>query len=509
MQNASPRARRSSRQLLWLGGGIVSALGCNYPDPARDAAAACAIYALSTCQALERCGSASLAAFGSLETCQIQLSVECEHGLRQPDVLSTSRAVRVCADAMSAVCCTGLYNRELPPSCAVPRGKRSEGAACSVAAQCAGGRCVRLQATDAWGQCRELAAPGQSCSSFADCHEGAVCNAAGRCVMLAALGEPCSELAPCRSPLACNAGRCEAAPALGACGALGCEQEPLAAASACQLFAQTLCERLGVCAPALVTRVYGDSIGCVSRNNLGCLTRQRTPDVISSAAGLSACTQQLSSLECGALLDNALPAVCQLAPGARANGRACSDDAQCASTRCARARCRVRRVSGARRRRAAVSSWQRLCAGLVCTSDLLCRRPAGLDASCDARHPCAFPLTCAALRCSAPLALGSACEPASDRCDRYAGLACDTQSARCRSWLQAPPGQACGYTGAGWAECSASGSCRTAPGASAGLCEGPLPDGASCVEGTTSGCLTPARCVAGMCRLPAPEDCAS
>jgi hypothetical protein len=147
--------------------------------------------------------------------------------------------------------------------------------------------------------------------------------------------------------------------------------------------------------------------------------------------------------------------------------------------------------------------------GLVCTSELVCRVPSALDAACAERQPCAFPWTCSNARCSAALVAGAACDPVGDRCDRYAGLACGgLASSTCNRWLVASAGQACGNTPAGWAECGAAGRCRVAAGAAMGTCDSHAADGGACAEGTAGPtCLSPARCVGGVCRLPVAGEC--
>jgi hypothetical protein len=507
MSSVRLRARHLG-QSLWLACCCALAGSCDFADYATEAAGACTAYAGSTCATLQRCGAALLAPYGSLEGCTKQLGSSCLNDLMQPDVLSTSSAVRACGAQMASVDCSALLNRELPASCSAARGKRSNGAECSVNAQCAGGRCVASRVDGAWGECRELARETEPCLHFSDCAGSLVCTREGRCAPLAMPGDACSELAPCRAPFECVAGSCDQAQLAAGCDATSCPDDPAAAESACRALSEALCTRLKTCASSVVASAYGDHAICVVRTMLTCTARQRATDVVSSVAGLATCGQMLADVDCRALLDNALPAECQLAPGMRVAGQPCGDDAQCATTRCWRgagAACGTCTALADAELPCGVSGD---CApGLVCTGDFVCRAAGVLDAACDPGHPCAYPLTCASGRCSPSLAAGNACDPASDRCDRYAGLACNTSTSTCSAWLLGLPGQSCALTATGWVECSAGSSCRITSGSSAGLCDGPAQDGAPCVVGMPPACLSPARCIQGVCVPPSPEAC--
>jgi len=70
------------------------------------------------------------------------------------------------------------------------------------------------------------------------------------------------------------------------------------------------------------------------RHRSSCVARLALPGTSLTAARLDACLAAARSLPCGA---RERPAECVVRPGALADGAACEDDAQCASTRCARA----------------------------------------------------------------------------------------------------------------------------------------------------------------------------
>jgi hypothetical protein len=303
MRSVSQRSR-SWRRGLWLACCIVlAASGCSYPEPATEAAEACAAYAAQTCQTLQRCGNALLAPYGSLEDCRAQLGASCSFGLLQPDVGSTSSGVRLCGAWMAIVDCTDLLNGELPAACGLARASAAkvpsaawERSAPAGAApggeQAAGAAAASSPGPAGVQQLRRL--PG-GLGMHGRPVQQARCS--GRCVQRAYAMSGSVDV--CRRPLRPE---CEC----GSCDAGSCQDDAGTPAAACRALAQALCTRLTACAPSLVASLYGDTTTCATRAAAACLTRQQTPDVVSSAAGLAACTQLLASSECAALLDNAL-----------------------------------------------------------------------------------------------------------------------------------------------------------------------------------------------------------
>jgi hypothetical protein len=472
---------------------------CVTYDPL-EAARGCEAYALGTCQSFARCSPMLIAAYGSLEACQAQLALSCTYSLHQPDVLGTGAGAELCGVLMSGLDCNALWNGELPLECLPPSGRRGNGAACDVGAQCASARCWRAAAESATGTCEELSSVGQACLGSSDCSPRLVCSPAQTCVRPARAGQACSDAQPCRAPLYCSEGLCSDP-------ALVPQLEPLDPERECEGFARAMCARLEACSTFLVVGSYGSADACIARTASTCVDGLALPDSAATAFGIAGCAAALSGVSCNALFENALPEACSLVAGARVDGAACVVDAQCASTRCARTAGSTRCGSCAAR-----ASNEGQCVantdcerGLICASDNKCRTPAAPGASCDTTHPCGLPWVCSAGTCQPALELGAACDPTADRCDPYAALSCDYNTQHCAGWARSAAGQACGYTAQGLLACVGSATCQLAD-EWQGTCRAPAADGGACQTDDAS-CLAPAQCRDGVCVLGSGGDC--
>lgn len=471
--------------------GLLLACCASY-DP-REAARGCQAYALGTCQSYARCSPQLIAAYGSLEACQDQLAGSCTHSLQQPDVLGTGAGAEACGVSMSGLDCGALWNGQLPLECLPGSGRRGDGAACSVGAQCASTRCRKVVPESATGSCEEPSGLGQACLGFGDCSPTLICGPSQTCIWLARAGQPCSELQPCEAPLYCNEGVC-AVPVEARDPRIECEG-----------FARALCARFEQCSTFLVDGSYGSMDACIARSAYTCVDGLTLPDSSATALGIAGCSAALSDVSCNALLENALPEACSLGPGARLDGAACVADAQCASTRCARALAGPRCGSCAARATIEGQCFVNTdCEhGLICTSDGSCRVPAAAGAACDTTHPCSWPWLCAAGSCQPALELAADCDPKADRCNAYVALGCDYNTQRCASWLRSAAGQACGYTAQGLAACLGSATCELSDWQ--GTCLAPAADGGACQAGVS--CVAPAQCRDGVCVLGSGGDC--
>lgn len=469
--------------------------GCRLVDTEAEAANGCEAYASDACQVYARCGAPFLAPYGSIGGCNHQLAKACTDSLAQPDGIGSGAGAAACGELLLGLDCNAIINGELPPGCQAPAGRRSDRAPCSVGGQCASARCAKSALDAQWGECRERVGYGEPCLTPIDCQAGMVCSPKNACVVLGGNGEACSEAVPCRAPLFCEAGRCTSQPSAST---------PQEDAAACQAFGTAICARLGACSAALLASEYGDPGTCATRNASGCMLGLHAPDSVSSAAGVMSCGNALATFSCHALLENALPPDCRLANGARQNGRSCGSDAQCASTRCARApNAACGTCSTLALAEQACTTNSDCGVGLICSATGVCRALAALGSSCDPGHPCAIPLICSKGSCVSPLALGAPCQWDDDRCDRYAGLLCS--SGTCAPWLNASPGGRCGSTPDGWAVCSAGSTCSDA--ANGGSCEGPLRDDGPCNVDSGPKCLAPALCIVGSCAIVNPAAC--
>jgi hypothetical protein len=71
----------------------------------------------------------------------------------------------------------------------------------------------------------------------------------------------------------------------------------------------------------------------------------------------------------------------------------------------------------------------------------------------------------------------------------------------CTPVVYAKVGEACGITGMMYAVCTASADCKMQK------CVAPATDGAPCDATNGPGCLAPAKCVGGLCKLEDPAAC--
>ena len=315
----------------------------------------------------------------------------------------------------------------------------------------------------------------------------------------------------------------------------GDEAADSAAASACDhLFDVITSTRCGALEPpaaalAAMRPLYEQS----------CVARLRLPATSWTAASLEACATAGAASPCDA---TARPAACIVAAGSRPDGAACSDDAQCASTRCARTfgttpgggpatipacgtcspagaagePCGAGVGDGCADGTACVASPKPVCAsihagveddpcdgvartcapGLACDAALaVCRPLPTRGEPCASPDACQRPYACLLGQCADPRPPGSPCTASRDCAP---GLVCagwDGRGVRrvrkCVDPTWAAPGGACGDT----APCLV-GSCS----GDAATCPRVLPDGAACVAFDPAATCGPySACMDGRC----------
>ena len=452
---------------LWL------SAGCRFSDPRAHDERACQHYARETCARLSACSPWVIEqTYQPARGCREALTGPCVDSLAEPDVLSNADGVFACGDTMEHVTCSQLVNNELPSSCRAPRGRRGDGVACEVDAQCASARCVQHPHTGR-GTCREQVQSGGSCANPSDCRPPLVCAPNRRCTALGGRSVACSTNRPCRYPLACLDDDC-APSATGACRGDECDpRSPERIGTACTAYASALCAQLASCSPALLTSVYGELDVCGERTQGACERSASAAHAVGTGAGIALCAAALDTISCEDLLNNSLPEACRPLPGQLDDTSACAEHAECASLRCARAddtlcgRCAELANEGER-----CATASDCAVGLVCTTAALCALPLAERGRCASDRPCAFPLVCAAGACSTTLASGSPCDPKADRCNTFAGQVCGPLSLVCEPLRYERAGGPCGWVDGGWTACS---------------------QGATCVEsGATSHCVAAA-----------------
>src|SRR6266545_6065648 len=252
-----------------------------------------------------------------------------------------------------------------------------------------------------------------------------------------------------------------------------------AAAEACAALSKALCARTETCTPFVVGLFFGSRTVCEQRLALDCLPKFGAPGTSATPAKTSICADSLATHPCTAFAKGDFGAACAPEAGSLAAGVACGDDAQCASTFCARAPDAVCGVC------APTTQAGSPCVRGACSAGTVC--PMG-KSSCVALEPGQLGATCTI----------------QEQCDVGNGVGCSTVSGRCIRLTLGSTTGTCGADVAGsmYTACMASGTCSKLLG---GTCTMTAADGAACSTASSGpACLPPARCVGGRCTLPDP-----
>jgi len=255
------------------------------------------------------------------------------------------------------------------------------------------------------------------------------------------------------------------------------------ASAACASFAAAVCDKLKTCTPFVLGVLYGNAIVCQARLTLSCLPSFAAPGTSATPAKTTACEQSIAALGCPQFLAADWGPACKTDPGTFAVGAPCADDAQCATTFCARApdaACGICQPS---------TKAGDPCVRGSCSAGTVC--PAG-------QSTCITPV---------PGKVGDPCT-AEEQCDLAHAVGCNTGSAKCLSLTLASAQGSCGANSivpTSYAVCPASGTCSALLG---GRCSSAAADNASCSTADTgTHCLPPARCVAARCTVVDATSC--
>jgi hypothetical protein len=256
------------------------------------------------------------------------------------------------------------------------------------------------------------------------------------------------------------------------------------ASKACADVADAICAKLATCSKFALDVTYGDVAKCKERAVINCAESFSAPGTSATPAKAEACAQSLGSLACDDFLTGKLGAACTPAAGALTEGASCTEDAQCASTFCARA------PTAACGKCAAITTPGSACVNESCSRGLAC--PKGTTS-------CVVPVRGK---------VGDACAKLED-CDVATGVGCNTLSKKCIQLTVSDPGTSCGapsISATTFGVCRASGSCSSNLN---GTCNAPAAaDDATCSTADTGPkCLPPARCVGTKCTVTAPTSC--
>ncbi len=299
----------------------------------------------------------------------------------------------------------------------------------------------------------------------------------------------------------------------------------VSAQQACERYTETLCGKIGSCANLFLKISYGDVATCKTRAMIDCLQVAAAPSTGAKPADITACATAAGAATCENLLNNKWPSECAPKVGALENGRACGDDSQCKSTFCGYdgdtklcGVCAEKPVDGG----ACVDT--KCPMGLACHQDK-CVKAVGDGGACSDAIPCLEGYTCVGATCKKNVATeGAACDEdgvTAANCDGSAGLICLAK--KCHLAKYVGDGQPCGVEGTlsplnitGITVCEKNGYCNGAdlaamPPVLKGTCSPGAKDGETCVADASvwkgPGCMEPAECIAGKCKLPDSAAC--
>jgi hypothetical protein len=310
-------------------------------------------------------------------------------------------------------------------------------------------------------------------------------------------------------PSGTGGGRADAAVALDAPPPVDLAPD-LPSTEFCAAYAAKFCDRVASCSPPYLVWVYGTTAACAQRFELQCQAEAVAPGSGVSAAAAMTCAAALDGASCDDLMADSVPA-CQV-KGTLPAGAACGSGSQCASGFCRTpetafcGKCDARGAEGSSCDSDAACQFP-----LLCSEAGRCAAPAGEGELCNESRPCKpGPLFCGSDNtCHRPSGEGKACNrtgsAAYQPCET--GLICrPTANGTCRPLRLVDPGLTCGIspTGSSVVLCNGSGSCVD------DTCRLPGKDGEACTAsplGDSGGCLPPALCLGGLCKLPDPASC--
>lgn len=270
--------------------------------------------------------------------------------------------------------------------------------------------------------------------------------------------------------------------------------------TACEDFANALCDRYYSCDTYWVTFSYLDSADCKTRGKAICLSESGldglAPDYVSQ---LNTCASAFSSAACNDLVSGVQ--ICQI-QGQRPIGDPCATASQCASAYCTYSidSC------GSCQNRVAVGQTcdpaSSVCeSGSICNySTMQCTAYKQKGQSCSAAGDmCAPPSVCYSNTCVDPLTEGQSCGANAPGCDSTKGLYCNPISASCEVYTIHSAGQSCTYdTNTGELSlCGADSVCNSSQ-----VCDARKQDGQACT--TSTQCRVGSHCVNSTCQLAYP-----
>jgi len=284
---------------------------------------------------------------------------------------------------------------------------------------------------------------------------------------------------------------------------------------ACADLVTAVCGKYNECSPTLIKTLYGDVATCVSRLNLSCASFDQWPGTSWTAEKMEACAQTISGAGCeNGLLGAFATDACQTTPGSLPNGSPCGDSSQCAGGRCDKSTPSDGGFSTQNTCGVCETGTNLSCGDAgACTSPDECRwdslngytcvTPVPEGASCSNSTPCVSGLNCRDGICKKPLGIGAACTTTSFDCDSLQGLSCIDMTCQLPTFVG--PGETCSSPSI---RCTGSDCISTLTDAGiTGTCVARAADNAPCNNSDGPRCLSPAKCLDGVCKVPDYTQC--
>src|SRR4051812_35771958 len=94
----------------------------------------------------------------------------------------------------------------------------------------------------------------------------------------------------------------------------------------CSAIVTAYCKRIGACAPAVLSLVWGDEATCIDRSTPSCTKGLAAANTGATPERYQVCATEVAAAECAALLSRNTPASCRPSGGSVAASGVCGDD---------------------------------------------------------------------------------------------------------------------------------------------------------------------------------------
>ena|GEM_PF-5133034 len=264
-----------------------------------------------------------------------------------------------------------------------------------------------------------------------------------------------------------------------------------------------LCTKLNECAPLVLKGIYGTLEVCKDRQKISCVDAINAPASGLTSTTVNACLAALPAATCEDLIYRKVSA-CDI-KGTRPNGGACGTDAQCLSGHCTQNNAACGVCAAHVNAGASCVEADDCEPGLDCSAER-CVVPGAAGTICSDTQVCKYGLYCLNGSCvNTNTTAGANCADSPFSCNILKGIYCNLAVGKCATLGFVGPGEPCGLVASKFVFCSAGDCIYPSVDADEGICGSYAGDGATC--GDTTGCMEPAICIAGRCKLPSSSAC--